>query len=166
MPRSSRDIDPVADAVERHSRALFVLSVRAMEAAEDPLGPSELRALLALDTVGSCSLGELAHQLSRSQSASSRLVDRLVARGLVAREAAPGNRRQLRISATPAGHRRTVRLVRRRRDAIAEVVAAMTPADRQRLQDGLAAFSAASPAGAVTGAGGATGPRRPARRSG
>jgi DNA-binding MarR family transcriptional regulator len=130
-----------AAAVERDSRELFTLSVRAMEASEVDLRPSGLRALLALDELGSCTLGELADHLALSQSATSRLVDKLVLRKLINRRTASHDRRQVSLSATVAGRRATAALVRRRREAISVTMALMDGESREQLRIGLHAFA-------------------------
>jgi DNA-binding MarR family transcriptional regulator len=55
----------------------------------------QLRALTVLRGLGTASLGELAEVMGVTVSTTSRLVDRLVAAGLVRREPSPANRRQL-----------------------------------------------------------------------
>ena len=138
------DPDSQSAAVEWDSRELFTLSMRAMEATGVDLRPSGLRALLVLDAVGTCTLGELARQLALSQSATSRLVEKLVLRKLITRRTAVADRRQVRLAATPAGRRATARLVRCRQEAIAETMAQMDAAARQQLQAGLQAFAEAA----------------------
>lgn len=134
----------VAAAVEHDSRELFALSVRALEAPDVDLAPSGLRALLVLDDVGTCTLGELADQLALSQSATSRMVDKLVTRRLIVRHTASEDRRRVTLAATAAGRRATSRLVGRRRDAITSIVDKMTPQDREQLRAGLEAFATAA----------------------
>lgn len=133
----------VATAVERDSRAFFTLSMQAMEGS-DPLRPSALRALLALDDQGPTTVAQLAERLALSQSATSRLVDRLVHQGLVDREPDPHDRRQLTVGATSGGRAVVQRLIRRRRAAVEEVLATMSPVDRAALEQGVVAFAAAA----------------------
>lgn len=130
--------------LERHSRALFALTMRAMDDAAGELSPSALRALLALDELGACKLADLSDQLRLSQSATSRLVDRLVDSGLVERAASPDSRREIRVSATPAAQRITRRVLRCRQQAIDDVIRKMHPDEVRRLLVGLAAFAAAA----------------------
>ena len=132
--------------LERHSRALFALTMRAMDDAADDLSPSALRALLALDERGACKLAVLAGELRLSQSATSRLVDRLVENGLVDRAASPDSRREIRISATVDGEKITRRVLRLRQQAIDDVLRAMDADAAQQLLSGLAAFAAAASA--------------------
>ncbi len=139
----TQGVRAVATAVERDSRAFFTLSMQAMEG-EDPLRPSALRALLALDGRGAMTVGQLADELALSRSATSRLVDRLVQQGLVDRAPDPDDRRQLAVGATRDGREVVQRLVSRRRTAVLEVLAGMDADDRTALERGLAAFRAAA----------------------
>ena len=125
--------------------------MRAMDDAAHELSPSALRALLALDERGPCKLAVLAAELRLSQSATSRLIDRLVDNGLVDRTASPDSRREIRISATADGQKITRRVLLCRQQAIDDVVRAMDPDDVRQLLAGLAAFAAA--ASDQTGAG-------------
>jgi DNA-binding MarR family transcriptional regulator len=134
----------IAAAVERDSRELFALSIRAMESRDVDLRPSGLRALLVLDELGSCTLGELSEQLVLSQSATSRLVDKLVLGRLVSRRTAAGDRRQVTLCATAAGRRATASLIRRRCEAISQTMAVMSTQDRDALRTGLRAFAGAT----------------------
>jgi DNA-binding MarR family transcriptional regulator len=130
--------------LERHSRVLFTLTMRAMDGVTGALSPSAVRALLALEECGQCKLTDLAQELLLSQSATSRLVDRLVDSGLVTRRIPPDSRREVRLSPTAIGRRTTQRVLQRRQQAIAEVVSRMDPEDVRRLAIGLAAFAAAT----------------------
>jgi DNA-binding MarR family transcriptional regulator len=130
-----------AAAVEHDSRELFALTIRVLEAADLDVPLSGLRALLALDDIDTCTLGELAEQLALSQSATSRVVDKLVTRGLVDRQTGDSDRRQVTLRATPVGTRAIARLVDRRREAIAEIMASMSPPDRAQLRSGLNGFA-------------------------
>lgn len=134
----------MAAAVEHDSRELFALSVRALEAHDVDLPPSGLRGLLVLDDIGSCTLGELADHLTLSQSATSRMVDKLVTRQLIDRQTATDDRRRVTLAATTTGREVTARLVRRRRDAITTLLDKMAPEDRAQLRAGLRAFAAAA----------------------
>ncbi|HEV7208945.1 MAG TPA: MarR family transcriptional regulator, partial [Mycobacteriales bacterium] len=129
--------------LERSSRVLFALTVRAMDGVGHVASLTGLRALLVLDDRGECNLRELATELALSQSATSRMVDRLVTGGLLDRRVPPDNRREVRLAATPAGRRVTKRLVALRRAAIAAIADRMQPTDVGQLREGLAAFSAA-----------------------
>lgn len=75
-------------------------------AAADRLGRIsvvQLRALTVLRDLGTATLGELARGLAVTVSTTSRLIDRLVAAGLVLREPSPHSRRALALRISPAG---------------------------------------------------------------
>jgi DNA-binding MarR family transcriptional regulator len=75
-------------------------------AAADRLGGVsvvQLRALTVLRRLGTATLGELARGMAVTVSTTSRLVDRLVAAGLVVRETAPHSRRALALRVSPTG---------------------------------------------------------------
>jgi DNA-binding MarR family transcriptional regulator len=127
------------------TRALVGVST----AAADRLGGIsvvQLRALTVLRDLGTATLGELAQGMAVTVSTASRLVDRLVAAGLVVREPSPRSRRALALRTSPAGsavldrydEERLVVLRRVVRDvpdpdavvaAFAAVVAALRPAE-------------------------------------
>jgi DNA-binding MarR family transcriptional regulator len=63
----------------------------------------QLRALTVVHRLGPSNLGRLAHELAVTVSTASRLVDRLVAAGLVDRRPSPQSRREVALSLTEAG---------------------------------------------------------------
>lgn len=64
---------------------------------------NQYKMLLTVHDVGSCPLNLLARELGIAMSSASEMVDRLCQVGLVNRELEAGNRRQVRITMTPAG---------------------------------------------------------------
>ena len=79
-------------------------------------------------------------------------MDRLVAAGLLDRSDDPADRRNLLLQVTPAGRALVRDVMQRRRDAIAEILAQMSPEQRHQFADGSAAFAAAGdefPSGAA-----------------
>lgn len=69
------------------------------------LSVSEFDVLVNLDVRQPIRHGELSERVILSRTALTRLVDRLVARGLVRRETDPVDQRAVRIGLTPAGRR-------------------------------------------------------------
>lgn len=97
MTRSAED-----DVLLRLARGVVGISTRAA----DRLGGVsivQLRALTVLRTLGEANLGRLAQGMGVTVSTASRLVDRLVASGLVERAPSPRSRRELALSLAPAG---------------------------------------------------------------
>jgi DNA-binding MarR family transcriptional regulator len=99
---------------------------------------SEVFALHELDTRGGLAHQELAARLELDKSTVSRLVARLEARGLLGRERDPANRRIVRLSLTPAGHRLHLKLAHAMHARQRSVLAAMTASERAALGMGLA----------------------------
>jgi DNA-binding MarR family transcriptional regulator len=132
----------VLDDLEHTSRVFFAVTVRAMDQLETSITPAGLRALLVLDEEPDVTLGELAHRIPLSQSAASRMVDRLVSAQLLTRSVAAGDRRQVRLTLTPSGRGLVRQLVRHRRTTISEVVSDMSAVEVEALRRGLDAFSA------------------------
>jgi DNA-binding MarR family transcriptional regulator len=109
MLQQNRDAPEVP--VDRTSEDVVLLDLaRAVvgisTAAADRLGGIsvvQLRALTVLRDLGTATLGELARGMAVTVSTTSRLVDRLVAAGLVVREPAAHSRRALALRTSLAG---------------------------------------------------------------
>lgn len=92
-----------------HSDEALLLLARTIvgvsTSAADRLGISvvQLRALTVLRGLGTAPLRSLAEGMGVTVSTTSRLVDRLVAAGLVERRASPTSRRELALEVAPAG---------------------------------------------------------------
>ncbi|GAA3177108.1 MarR family transcriptional regulator [Blastococcus jejuensis] len=120
-------------------------------AAADRLGGIsvvQLRALTVLRALGTATLGELAQGMAVTLSTTSRLVDRLVAAGLVVREPAPGNRRALALRVAPDGQQALDRYDGDRLEALRETLDRLPEAARAGVLSAFAAFTdAARPLG-------------------
>src|SRR5262249_43561331 len=91
------------DAVLTSSRALVGVAARSLAETEETVTLVQYRALVILASRGEINVGGLAAALGVHQSTATRLCDRLVSRGLVDRDFAPDNRREVVISLTRAG---------------------------------------------------------------
>lgn len=94
------------------------------------LSMAQLATLYLLDAGEPVSLGALAERVGRSVSATSRLVDGLVRRGLVERREHPTDRRVRRVAIAKDGEALLRRLERTRADAQLEITSRLGPADR------------------------------------
>jgi DNA-binding MarR family transcriptional regulator len=105
-------------------------------AAEDIWQDLSMREYDVLYTLAKCPepvrIGELHRHVLLSQPALSRLVDRLVERGLVERCADPSDRRGVRLSLTGAGRDRQHEIGRRHARSVARAVTAELSADELR----------------------------------
>ncbi len=138
---SSNSISPNADAeAERLSNLLgaWALAVAdrmtAAVAEATGRGGQAPAAVVALHQFAEGStIEQLRHVLGLTHSAAVRLVDGLVADGLIAREQAKGDRRSVTLTLTARGRTAARRIARARRDAIAPTLARLPAADRWAL---------------------------------
>jgi DNA-binding MarR family transcriptional regulator len=135
--------DTVTDAVLRASRLLVGLSARSIAAVDDSITLPQFRLLVVLSTRGPMKLSALAEHLDVKSSTTTRMIDRLVAAGLVDREINPISRREVVIDLTGTGASVVTRVTQARRREIANIVANMPPPHRTWLVDALDAFSEA-----------------------
>ncbi|QRP50080.1 MarR family winged helix-turn-helix transcriptional regulator [Amycolatopsis sp. FDAARGOS 1241] len=148
MARPSTDVpattaDAVTDAVLTASRLLVAVSARSIAAAGDLITLPQFRVLVILHSRGTLNQAALAGLVGVTPSTTSRMVDRLVAVGMVARQDSPSSRREIVVELTGEGER-VVRLVTgRRRREIARIVAKMPEGARHGLVEALTAFAEA-----------------------
>lgn len=84
---------------------------------------------------GPLRIGELGGSVLLSQPGLSRLVDRLVQRGLVARSPDPADGRSVRVALTPAGAACQKAVGRRHARSVARAMAVLTPSELQQLKN-------------------------------
>jgi DNA-binding MarR family transcriptional regulator len=108
----------------------FLLDMLGAVEGGDELSLTQLATLYVLDSGEAVSLGTLAERVGRSVSATSRLVDSLVRRGLVERQEHPTDRRVRRVAIGKDGEALLRRLERTRADAQLQIMKRLDPADR------------------------------------
>jgi DNA-binding MarR family transcriptional regulator len=128
--------DPVDEVLLSAVRWAMAISVRAADELGD-LSAVQLRALTILQGNARGNLNGLAAAMGVTVSTASRLVDRLVAAGLVDRRPSPQTRREISLSLTPAGRGRLQRYDRLR---IVEARARLEAVPRDRRDSVLAAL--------------------------
>ncbi|MFB4307140.1 MarR family winged helix-turn-helix transcriptional regulator [Actinomadura sp. GTD37] len=136
--------DDVAAAVERVLSTTALLWSRAEQGLEPAISPIQLRAVEAISRAGQLNLGGLAEELGAIPSSTSRLCDRLEAAGLIMREPARADRREIIVRLSDQGEQLHAQLVRRRRAAVRDVLVLLSPGSRARLIDALTEFGQAS----------------------
>lgn len=129
----------IADAVD----SLANLWSLAAQEAVMRLSLHQLRALRALEAAPGLNLTGLAERLDIGLPTASRLCDRLEAAGLLERSLHPEKRREVQLALTAQGRRTLRDVATRRAQALTAVLAAMEPAERAALSQGLRAFLAA-----------------------
>jgi DNA-binding MarR family transcriptional regulator len=130
------------DALLALARGMIGLSTRAA----DELGQVsivQLRALTMLRQLQPASLVQLAEGIGVTPSTTSRLVDRLVAAGLVERRTSPESRRQIELRLSPDGEATLDRYDRARLAGMAEALEQLPEGRREAVLDALAEFGAA-----------------------
>jgi DNA-binding MarR family transcriptional regulator len=145
----SLDVDELTDALLTASRVLVGVSARSLSGISDQVTLAQYRTLVVLASRGPQSLQDLATELEVVPSTASRMCDRLVRKGLIARDAGTADRREVDLSITEDGSRIVADVTRRRRLVLRRIVSDMHPAKRRSLVAALDEFSRA--AGEVPG---------------
>ena len=150
LPGESDSVSPVAadgpvlDAVLTASRVLVAMAARSLADAGEEVTLTQYRSLVVLASRGPQGVASLAEALAVTAPTASRLVERLVRKGLVRRRADRQDRRQVRVGLTGAG-RDLVRLVtERRREEIAALLASIPPDVLEPMATGLRHLAAAA----------------------
>lgn len=105
------------------------------------LGFTQLAALYAASGTATLTVADLAEQIGRSPSATSRLVSSLEARGYLARHEEVADRRQRQVQVTPLGTALLAQIDRARADEFLSVVRPLPPSERALIAMGVAALS-------------------------
>ena len=128
----SAGVDEVTDAVLSASRAVVAIASRSL-AETETVTIAQYRALVVLQSRGPQSAQQLAAELRVAPSTATRMCDRLVAKDLIARDAAAGNRREVRLMVTAEGAEVVGAVSRRRRRELRKIVSAMPEGERTAL---------------------------------
>lgn len=131
---SSARGDPDTESVLRACRALVAIATRSTEAVSGAVTLPQLRVLVLVDLLGPISLGRLATELGIHPSNATRLADRLVAEGLLRREAVAGDRRSQALHLTPDGRAVVERVSAYREEEIRQVLSRIPAAERPRIR--------------------------------
>ncbi|MFI8520932.1 MarR family winged helix-turn-helix transcriptional regulator [Streptomyces sp. NPDC085481] len=137
------DIEAVTRAVLTASRLLVAVSARSLATVEENITLPQFRMLVVLSTHGPSKLVALAEHLGVQPSTAMRMVDRLIASGLMSRSTNPVNRRETVLRLTEEGGRVVQDVTARRRTEITTILRRLDPAQRRALVDALDAFNAA-----------------------
>jgi DNA-binding MarR family transcriptional regulator len=113
----------VTDALLALSRVLVGISARALGSLDEEVTLSQYRTLILLVNRGSLRAVDLAEELDVTPSTATRMCDRLVRKGLVARHSRPTDRRSNWVTLTETGRDLVGDVMRRRRAVLAGLVA-------------------------------------------
>jgi DNA-binding MarR family transcriptional regulator len=140
--------DPGTDAFIQRLQKLFPRIMRHLERAQaqELIGlevrPAQMTALIALFEGSPRTMGVLAGELDLTESATTRLVDRLVNMNLVRRERDRQDRRIVRVRLSAYGRQLVELVLKRRTENFTRMADRMARADRTALLSGLEALNA------------------------
>ncbi|HEY2195177.1 MAG TPA: MarR family winged helix-turn-helix transcriptional regulator [Actinomycetospora sp.] len=143
--------DDAVEALMTATRVLVGVASHAMEGLGGQVSLPAFRLLLVLDELGPSPGGVVAARLGTAASSVTRLGDQLEASGHLARRRDPANRSVVVLEPTAAGTEVVRTVLRRRREALREVVGRVPPDERPTLIAALHALREA--AGSDFGAG-------------
>ncbi len=143
LTAADESVDMITDALLTASRLLVAISAHSIADVDENITFPQFRALVILSNEGPINLATLAGLLGVQPSATGRMVDRLVAAGLIDRLPHPTSRRELLAALTERGREVVQQVTARRRAEIAQIVEKMPPPERHGLVGALKAFTAA-----------------------
>jgi DNA-binding MarR family transcriptional regulator len=118
--------DEVVGALLALSRAFVGVAARSLGGLDEDVTLPQFRTLVVLVSRGPQRVTDLAQELSVTSSTAVRMCNRLVRKGLVAREERPEDRRAAWIVLTPVGRELVGEIMQRRREALSEVIAELS----------------------------------------
>jgi DNA-binding MarR family transcriptional regulator len=117
--------DSVVDAVLSASRVLVAIAARSLADAGEDVTLTQYRSLVVLASRGPQRVAELADAVAVTPPTASRLCERLVKKGLIRRRTDRHDRRQVHIALTQMGRDLVDAVTARRREEIADLLAAV-----------------------------------------
>jgi DNA-binding MarR family transcriptional regulator len=140
---ADESLDAITDALLTASRLLVAISAHSIAEVDETITFPQFRTLVILSNRGPVNLATLAGALGVQPSATGRMVDRLVAAGLIDRLPHPTSRRELLAALTKRGREVVRRVTAHRRAEIARIVEQMPAPERHGLVRALTAFTIA-----------------------
>ncbi|EFH83291.1 MarR family winged helix-turn-helix transcriptional regulator [Ktedonobacter racemifer] len=110
----------------------FIVGMLRADQAFD-LSFAQVATLITLETKGELSIKQIAEQLGRSLSATSRLIDQLVVQGLLSRREDKRDRRTKQVALTEHGRALIAQVEQRRADAQIAVMAYLSPEEQAQV---------------------------------
>lgn len=102
------------------------------------LSMSQLGALLHVFRRGTAAISDIGERLGITSAAASQMLERLVQQGLVDRSESPRDRRVKQIALTDRGRRVLHECIHARQNWVADLAAALTPAEQEQVRAALA----------------------------
>ncbi|MFP3466602.1 MarR family winged helix-turn-helix transcriptional regulator [Leifsonia sp. SIMBA_070] len=132
------------DSALRAADVLLRVAAQSVVEVESVVTSPQLRVLVFIATRGPQNPGDVAAELGVHASNATRISEKLVRAGLIQRREEPTDRRYVQLTLTREGERLVERVIEHRRNAVAQVLAAMPDDEREAAARGFAAFAAAA----------------------
>jgi DNA-binding MarR family transcriptional regulator len=136
--------DELTEAIILASRAMVGIAVRSLAGAAHEVTLPQYRTLVVLNDGGPSRLADLATTLGVSPSTATRMCDRLVRKGLVARGRDDVDRREVNLSLTDAGRQVVDEVIERRRAEVREMLRSIPDDARNKLVSSLQLLAVAA----------------------
>lgn len=136
--------DAHVDAVMRASRAFVGIAAASVADVADVVTVPQLRILTLIDTRGPLNVNAVAAAMRVAPSNASRACDRLMKAGLIDRRESPGDRRNVTLTLTDAGHELIEHVTAHRRAAIKGIMRQIGAPDWDRLTAAFDDFATAA----------------------
>ncbi|TIH27373.1 MarR family transcriptional regulator [Subtercola vilae] len=132
------------DAALTAANVMMRVAARSVLEVEDRVTTPQLRVLMLIALNGLQSLGSVAAELGVHASNATRTCEKLVQAGLIARSDDPADRRFIQLELTSDGAGLVEQVLRHRREAMADVFAAMSPGEQSAVTASLEIFARAA----------------------
>ena len=136
--------EAAVDAVLTASRTMVAVATRSLGAAAEETTIAQYRALVVLASRGPQRMVDLAGALGVTPSTAGRMCDRLLRKGLIRRQRARADRREVQVSVTAAGQLVVDQATERRRELIAGILGRLPARQQAAVAAALSAFAAAA----------------------
>ncbi|HUI04302.1 MAG TPA: MarR family transcriptional regulator [Acidimicrobiales bacterium] len=136
--------EEVIGAIILASRAMVAIAVRSLAGNSDEVTLPQYRTLVVLTYEGPRRLADLAEALNVSPSTATRMCDRLVRKSLVSRTRDELDRREVKLTITPAGRKIVAAVIERRRAEVRDMLQAIPVPLRRQLVNSLQLLAAAA----------------------
>jgi DNA-binding MarR family transcriptional regulator len=144
QPSSPEGREAAVHALMLASRAFVGLTARSLAAVEGDVTLPQFRALVVLAARGPQRSIDIAEELGVNPSTGTRMLDRLIRKGLVRRLRSTADRRVVRVRLTQAGHDVVEQALTRRRTDLERLVAATEQLWQPAVTKALTAFAQAA----------------------
>ncbi|WP_233412978.1 MarR family winged helix-turn-helix transcriptional regulator [Nucisporomicrobium flavum] len=144
QPSARPSSDATVQALMLASRAFVGMTARSLAAVEGEVTLPQFRALVVLAVRGPQRSIDIAEELRVNPSTGTRMLDRLIRKGLVRRTRSMSDRRVVRVRLTPAGHDIVEQVLLRRREELEQLVARTAELWQPTVIEALTAFADAA----------------------